>query len=51
MLRLAREQRPVVTGIRTDNAEDNRHMLAVNTALGFRTRQRTVKYQLKLRVR
>jgi GNAT superfamily N-acetyltransferase len=51
MLRLAREQRPVVAGIRTDNAEDNRHMLAVNTALGFRTRQRTVKYQLKLRVR
>ncbi|MFC4030252.1 GNAT family N-acetyltransferase [Streptomyces polygonati] len=51
MLRLTRSRYPEITEVMTDNADDNRHMLAVNTALGFRPRRRTVIYQLKLRVR
>ncbi|HEY5837215.1 GNAT family N-acetyltransferase [Streptomyces sp.] len=46
MLRLVRERHPHLTEITTDNADDNRHMLAVNTALGFRPLRRTVLYQL-----
>lgn len=51
MLRRVREDFPGITEIRTDNADDNRHMLAVNTALGFRPLRRTVEYQLTLRPR
>ncbi|WP_329131029.1 GNAT family N-acetyltransferase [Streptomyces sp. NBC_01476] len=51
MLRRLRAAGPELTEISTNNAEDNRHMLAVNTALGYRPRRRTVIYQLKLRVR
>jgi RimJ/RimL family protein N-acetyltransferase len=31
-----RERRPGLQRIHTDNAQENRHMLAINTALGFR---------------
>jgi GNAT superfamily N-acetyltransferase len=48
MLRLLPDAAPSVTEIQTDNADDNRHMLAVNTALGFRPFRRTVHYQLAL---
>lgn len=51
MLRRVRAAFPAITEVRTDNADDNRHMLAVNTALGFRPLRRTVKYQLTLRPR
>ncbi|MYS25148.1 Acetyltransferase (GNAT) family protein [Streptomyces sp. DvalAA-14] len=51
MLRLTQAGHPEITEVMTDNADDNRHMLAVNTALGFRPRRRSVIYQLKLRVR
>jgi len=51
MLRRIRAGHPDTTAIMTDNAEDNRHMLAVNTALGYRPRRRTVMYQLSLRAR
>ncbi|WNI15206.1 GNAT family N-acetyltransferase [Actinacidiphila sp. ITFR-21] len=51
MLRLARAEHPEITEIKTDNADDNRHMLALNSALGFRPLRRTVLYQLRLRVR
>lgn len=48
MLRRAREEFPLLTAVQTDNADDNRHMLALNTALGFRPLRRTVEYQLTL---
>ncbi|MEU6854630.1 GNAT family N-acetyltransferase [Actinacidiphila alni] len=48
MLRRARERFPRLTAVQTDCADDNRHMLAVNTALGFRPLRRTVEYQLDL---
>lgn len=48
MLRLLRDHHPTVTEVQTDNADDNRHMLAVNTALGYRPLRRTVEYQLTL---
>lgn len=51
MLRWVREGHPELAQIQTDNADDNRHMLAVNTALGFRPLRRTVEYQLSLRTR
>jgi GNAT superfamily N-acetyltransferase len=51
MLRRLRAEHPDTTEIRANNADDNRHMLAVNTALGFRPRRRTVMYQLSLRAR
>lgn len=51
MLRRVRARFPRITEVEADNADDNRHMLAVNTALGFRPRLRTVKYQLDLRKR
>ncbi|MDX6354477.1 MAG: hypothetical protein QOF98_1380, partial [Streptomyces sp.] len=51
MLRRVRAEHPETTEIQTDNADDNRHMLAVNTALGFRPQRRTVIYQLSLRAR
>jgi GNAT superfamily N-acetyltransferase len=49
MLRQIQAAHPEITEITTDNADDNRHMLAVNTALGFRPLRRTVAYQLTLR--
>jgi GNAT superfamily N-acetyltransferase len=48
MLRRARARFPQLTAVQTDNADDNRHMLALNTALGFRPLRRTVEYQLTL---
>lgn len=51
MLRHAREAQPGLAEIDTDNADDNRHMLSVNSALGFRAVRRTVNYQLTLRTR
>jgi GNAT superfamily N-acetyltransferase len=51
MLRRVREDHPGITEILTDNADDNRHMLGVNTALGFRPRRRTVVYQMTMRGR
>ncbi|WP_405580664.1 GNAT family N-acetyltransferase [Streptomyces sp. NBC_01190] len=51
MLRLVPTVDPAITAVTTDNADDNRHMLAVNSALGFRPRRRVVIYRLKLPVR
>jgi GNAT superfamily N-acetyltransferase len=51
MLRHVQAEHPEITEVQTDNADDNRHMLAVNTALGFRPRRRTVAYQMDLRSR
>ncbi|GAA2902538.1 hypothetical protein GCM10010517_68440 [Streptosporangium fragile] len=48
MIRLARERHPGLTEIEADNADDNVHMLAVNTRLGFRVVRRTALYQLDL---
>jgi GNAT superfamily N-acetyltransferase len=48
MLRLVGVTYPGLTEVQTDNADDNRHMLAVNTSLGFRPLRRTVEYQLDL---
>lgn len=48
MLRRVLAGHPRLTEVQTDNADDNRHMLAVNTALGFRPLRRTVEYQLAL---
>ena len=51
MLRRVGAEHPGVTEIETGTAADNRHMLAVNTALGFRPQRRTVKFRLDLRRR
>jgi GNAT superfamily N-acetyltransferase len=51
MLRRVRDDHPGITEIQTDTADDNRHMLSVNTALGFRPLRRTVEYKLTLRGR
>lgn len=48
MLRRTREEYPLISAVQTDNTDDNRHMLALNTALGFRPLRRTVEYQLTL---
>ncbi|MEU3460006.1 GNAT family N-acetyltransferase [Streptomyces sp. NPDC006733] len=39
---------PAVTEIETDNADDNRHMVAINAGLGFVPVRQTVEYQLSL---
>ncbi|MDJ0341195.1 GNAT family N-acetyltransferase [Streptomyces sp. H10-C2] len=39
---------PGVTEIETDNADDNRHMVAINAGLGFVPVRQTVEYQLSL---
>lgn len=39
---------PGVTEIETDNADDNRHMVAINAGLGFVPVRQTVEYQLRL---
>ncbi|MFH9799075.1 MULTISPECIES: GNAT family N-acetyltransferase [Streptomyces] len=46
MVRRLRAEHPGVVEIETDNADDNTHMLAVNTALGFRSYRRTGQFQL-----
>ena len=51
MLRRVLAGHPELTEIHTDIADDNRHMMAVNTALGFRPLRRTVAYQLRLPAR
>lgn len=48
MLGLVRARFTGISEVQTDNADDNRHMLAVNTQLGFRPLRRTVEYQLDL---
>lgn len=42
---------PGVTELHTAVPDDNRHMLAVNAALGFRPLRRSVRYRLRLRRR
>jgi GNAT superfamily N-acetyltransferase len=44
MLEWLRAERPEVTEIETDNADDNRHMLAVNEELGFRRHREYREY-------
>jgi RimJ/RimL family protein N-acetyltransferase len=44
MLEWLRAERPEVTEIETDNADDNRHMLAVNEELGFRRQREYREY-------
>jgi GNAT superfamily N-acetyltransferase len=51
MLRLVLAGHPGLAEIHTDIADDNRHMLAVNTALGFRPLRRSIAYQLRLTAR
>ncbi|WP_432136223.1 GNAT family N-acetyltransferase [Streptomyces sp. bgisy154] len=51
MLRRLRAEHPAVTAVRTDNAEDNVHMIDVNRRLGFGTERRTHEYQLDLPTR
>lgn len=48
MLRRLRTGHPHITAVRTDNAEDNASMLAVNRRLGFEAGRRTYEYQLDL---
>ncbi|WP_435137576.1 GNAT family N-acetyltransferase [Actinacidiphila sp. bgisy144] len=48
MLRHLVDGHPEVAEVVTNTADDNRHMLAVNAALGFRPLRRTVAYQLRL---
>jgi GNAT superfamily N-acetyltransferase len=48
MLRHLLDAHPQVTEVVTNTADDNRHMLALNAALGFRPLRRTVAYQLTL---
>lgn len=51
MLRRVRDEHPLITEVLADTADENRHMLAVNTALGFRPQRRTVRFRLELRRR
>lgn len=51
MLRRLAADHPGITEVRTETADDNRHMLAVNAALGFRTQRRTVVYRMRLPAR
>lgn len=44
MLEWLRAERPEVVEIETDNADDNRHMLAVNEELGFRVHREYREY-------
>ena len=44
MLEWLRAERPEVAEIETDNADDNRHMLAVNEELGFRRFRESREY-------
>ncbi|WP_037906256.1 GNAT family N-acetyltransferase [Actinacidiphila yeochonensis] len=49
MLRRVRGDHPAVAEITTGTADDNRHMHALNAALGYRPLRRTVAYRLALR--
>lgn len=51
MLRRLPAAQPDLAEIHTRVPDDNRHLLAVNTALGFRPLHRTVRFRLRLRVR
>lgn len=51
LLRRLAAECPGVTELRTAVPDDNRHLLAVNAALGFRPLHRTVRYRLRLRRR
>jgi GNAT superfamily N-acetyltransferase len=51
MLRRLAADHPGITEVRTDTADDDRHMLAVNAALGFRAQRRTVVYRMRLPAR
>ncbi|GIG70356.1 GNAT family N-acetyltransferase [Phytomonospora endophytica] len=44
----ARELRPALRYVDTDNAEDNAPMIAVNTAIGYRPAHASVTYQRKI---
>ncbi len=44
MLEWVRAERPEVAEVETDNADDNRHMLAVNEELGFRRFRESREY-------
>ncbi|MFI7523497.1 GNAT family N-acetyltransferase [Micromonospora globbae] len=48
VIRQARERYPQLGGLLTDTAEDNRHMRAVNDALGYTPTHQTIEYQLDL---
>jgi GNAT superfamily N-acetyltransferase len=48
MLEWLRAERPEVTEIETDNADDNRHMLAVNAELGFGEQREYREYQAEV---
>jgi RimJ/RimL family protein N-acetyltransferase len=49
MLLWLADAEPQLTEIRTNNAESNRHMIAVNDRLGYRPVARTVEFQRRLR--
>lgn len=51
MLRRLPAAQPDLAEIHTGVPDDNRHLLSVNTALGFRPLRRTVRYRLRLRRR
>lgn len=51
MLRRLPSAQPDLAEIHTGVPDDNRHLLGVNTALGFRPLRRTVRYRLRLRTR
>ncbi|WP_333770278.1 GNAT family N-acetyltransferase [Streptomyces sp. IBSBF 2435] len=51
MLRRLPAAQPDLAEIHTGVPDDNRHLLAMNTALGFRPLRRTVRYRLRLRRR
>ena len=48
MVERLRAERPDVTEVATDNADDNVHMLAVNERLGFRRCRRSIHVQAEL---
>lgn len=48
MIRRITAELPGVTEIETDNADDNRHMVAINAGLGFVPVRQTVEYRLSL---
>ncbi|MEV4756317.1 GNAT family N-acetyltransferase [Micromonospora sp. NPDC049559] len=47
-IRQARERHPELGGLLTDTADENRHMRAVNDALGYTPTHQTIEYQLDL---
>lgn len=51
MLRRLPAAQPDLAELHTGVPDDNRHLIAVNTALGFRPLRKTVRYRLRLRRR